>query len=174
MRRLFTRQTRPGRPARRRPFGVVVITILQMTTTLAPLAVLALVRSGQDPSLLAYLRTLEPVNFTIVETLAASMTAWQSFYQFSGLTPPAVLSILLLALTGARVVIIAGFWFLKRWGWVLLMVQLGLLMVTDLYVYFNGSPHFLSMLNSVLVVFYLNQREVQQAFQARHKVVEVV
>jgi hypothetical protein len=170
MRRLFTRQVRPGRPSRRRPFGVIVITILQLAGALAPLAILGLANTVQAASLLAYLRNLEPVNFFIFETLEAYFHAWQ----LPGITPVGVVAMIILILAAVRVAIIAGFWYLKRWGWVLLMVQLGLLMLFDLYAYFSGAPNYFSMLNSVLVVFYLNQREVQQAFQARRQVVEAL
>jgi uncharacterized membrane protein (DUF2068 family) len=60
-----------------------------------------------------------------------------------------------------------GLWRLRRWAWYLIMLQLGLGMTTDLYNYYNEAPEYLSMLFNVLIVLYLNQREVQQAFVRR-------
>lgn len=174
MRRLFTRKVRSGRPPRRRPFGVVVITLLQVSSALALLAITLLVNAGLGPNLVDYLRSLQPYSFNLYEAIFW----YASVFQASGLLPEQItgntLLTVLILLVALRLMIITGFWFLKRWGWVLLMVQLGLVMLVDLYTYFNGVPHFLSMLNSVLVVFYLNQREVQLAFQVRKPVVETV
>jgi hypothetical protein len=149
----------------------VVITILQMAGALAPLIIVGLANTIAVSGLLFYLRSFEPVNFVIFESLESYFRTGQSG-PIQGLTQLDLVTAIVLILVAIRVAIIAGFWFLKRWGWVLLMVQLGLVMLVDLYAYLSGSPHYFSMVNSVLVVFYLNQRDVQQAFQARKPVVE--
>ena len=63
--------------------------------------------------------------------------------------------------------IIVGLWHLRRWAWVLIMVQVGLSMLSDLGGYFYGNYSFLSMIVNVIIVFYLNQREVQRAFSGQ-------
>jgi uncharacterized membrane protein len=172
MKSLLSRRIRAGKPARSRPFGVVVITILQIAGALAPLAVSALVSSRISPNLLDYLRRLQPNSFDLYETILSYFSALQASGWLLDLSPVDGLLAALILLVAVRLVIIAGFWYLKRWGWVLMMVQLGFVMLVDLYAYFSGGQHFLSMLNSILVVFYLNQRDVQQAFQARQQLLE--
>jgi uncharacterized membrane protein (DUF2068 family) len=66
-----------------------------------------------------------------------------------------------------RLVVTYGLWRLRRWAWALFMVQVGVIMVYDLWVYFGGAPPYLSMVTSVVMVFYLNQRDVQLAFSRR-------
>lgn len=61
-------------------------------------------------------------------------------------------------------VLVAGLWRQRRWAWVLFMVRLGLDMAIDLISFANGEPHYFSMLLNVLMVFYLNQTDVQRAF----------
>jgi hypothetical protein len=57
-----------------------------------------------------------------------------------------------------------GLWTLQRWAWVATMLWAGVTMVTALLAYFRGDPQFVSMALSVVVVFYLNSREVQGVF----------
>ena len=52
----------------------------------------------------------------------------------------------------------------KRWGWVLLMLRLGLDLGTTIWAYFFATPNDIGMLAAVVTVFYLNQRSVQQLF----------
>ncbi|NPV63013.1 MAG: hypothetical protein HPY61_10385 [Methanotrichaceae archaeon] len=58
-----------------------------------------------------------------------------------------------------------GLWRLQRWAWVLLMVQVGLSMIGDLWSYLQGNPSYFTMLMDIVLVFYLNQREVQSIFE---------
>ena len=63
-----------------------------------------------------------------------------------------------------------GLWRRQRWAWFLTMLQLGVFMLSDLYSYFTGDPvatYAWSMLLNVIMVFYLNQREVQALFMAK-------
>ena len=63
-----------------------------------------------------------------------------------------------------------GLWRRRRWAWFLTMLQLGVFMLSDLYSYFTGDAvetYAWSMLLNVIMVFYLNQREVQALFMAK-------
>lgn len=71
------------------------------------------------------------------------------------------------ALNLLSIIVIFGLLRLRRWAWVLVMIQLGMVMALDLVLYFAGSPQYASMLISVVTVFYLNQSEVQDAFRRR-------
>jgi hypothetical protein len=64
-------------------------------------------------------------------------------------------------------VLALGLWRLQRWAWVTLMVWQGLLMVTDIWGRFNGNPSYPTMILSVIIVFYINQREVKKVFSGR-------
>lgn len=55
----------------------------------------------------------------------------------------------------------------RRWAWALVMIQMGAVMALDLTAYFAGEPRYRSMLMSVIIVFYLNQSEVQDTFGRR-------
>lgn len=57
-----------------------------------------------------------------------------------------------------------GLWRLQRWAWVATMLWAGINMGQALYSYFWGTPQYIAMALSVVIVLYLNQREVQLAF----------
>lgn len=57
-----------------------------------------------------------------------------------------------------------GLWRLQRWAWVATILWAGVNMGQALYGYFWGSPQYIAMALSVVIVLYLNQREVQLAF----------
>ena len=60
-----------------------------------------------------------------------------------------------------------GLWRLNRWAWTGMMLWHGLILATGLVAYLRGEQPFLELAISVVVVFYLNQSEVQRAFR-RH------
>ena len=57
-----------------------------------------------------------------------------------------------------------GLFFLKRWGWILTMILTGLGLSYTIWSYFHGSPSYIAMIMDLVIVFYLNQREVQMPF----------
>jgi hypothetical protein len=65
------------------------------------------------------------------------------------------------------IVIAVGLWRLQRWAWVATMLWFGFTMVEALITYAAGEPQYGIMVLSIITVFYLNQRDVQQAFRAR-------
>ncbi|MFN2200175.1 MAG: hypothetical protein ACK2UO_03160, partial [Caldilineaceae bacterium] len=44
------------------------------------------------------------------------------------------------------------------------MMDTGFGMFLNIWAYFHGRPNYIAMAASVLIVFYMNQREVQHAF----------
>ena len=119
---------------RKRPFGVRVIVILQF-----------------------------------LSILSLAIDYWESIWQFPSPVPELigqdeVALVFALFTVLYQFVVTIGLILLQRWAWLLIMVQLGLGMAFDLWAYSNGTPLYASMLISVLMVFYLNQRDVQQAF----------
>lgn len=68
------------------------------------------------------------------------------------------------AVASAGLAISIGLWLLKRWAWVAIMAVLGFDMAIDLYGYVYDTPSYVSMVLSVIAVFYMNQHDVRQAF----------
>jgi hypothetical protein len=55
---------------------------------------------------------------------------------------------------------------LRPWSWVMAMITQGINLATELANYTRGHANYLSMVASVVIVLYLNQRDVQRAFNA--------
>lgn len=70
-----------------------------------------------------------------------------------------------IVVTVVGLVIAAGLWRLQRWAWVAVMLWVGVSMTSALVAYVDGVPRYPVMALSVLIVFYLNQRDIQQAFR---------
>ena len=125
----------------KRPFGVTIIAILKLLNALAILSaigVLAIALSGGD---------LERIE--------------QQFEQENDLR----LTSIVLGMLGLVVAI--GLWRLRFWAWAGIMILTGLSLATNLMNYFRGDPLYVAMAFDVLVVFYLNQRDVRRAFIPR-------
>ena len=67
-------------------------------------------------------------------------------------------------LIGCLAMAALGLFFLKRWGWILTMILTGLGLSYTIWSYFHGSPSYIAMIMDLVIVFYLNQREVQMPF----------
>lgn len=126
----------PRTAKRKRPFGVKAIILLSALTTLYSAFILALLYV--DP-------TVE-----IPLLLEIKLEKWLEIY-FS-------------ATIAVQILVIMGLWQMKRWGWFLVMLNTGLGMFLNIWAYFYARPNYVAMAVSVLIVFYMNQREVQQAF----------
>ncbi|RMF01587.1 MAG: hypothetical protein D6768_10315 [Chloroflexi bacterium] len=127
----------------RRPFGVIVIILLQ---------ILSLGSMILDIYVISDVKTVIPA--------------------LPGTLELVLLPVPLVGLLIYQVIVIAGLWFLRRWAWFLLMIQLGLAMSFQLLLYLAGTPLYLYMFFSVLMVFYLNQRDVQRVFARRFQIEE--
>ncbi len=120
----------------KRPFGVTVIIILLLISLGSLIGDLTGVPISQLPNFLPA-GLYDNVNYAII--LGVGMIVFQ-------------------------LVIIIGLWRLQRLAWFLLMIQLGVSMGIGLGAYFNGHKLYSYMLLNVIMVFYLNQRDVQHAF----------
>jgi hypothetical protein len=65
---------------------------------------------------------------------------------------------------GVGLIVSYGLWRLRRWAWVATMLWAGANMGQALYGYFWAEPQFTAMVLSVVIVLYMNQRDVQLAF----------
>jgi uncharacterized membrane protein (DUF2068 family) len=125
----------------KRPFGVSVIALLLIAYVLFMAAVFYLSINSQDSSIAAQL--VHIMNRTQIQAIL-------------------VVEIIIL------LVIAIGLWRLQRWAWLLLMIWVGIQMFFDLWDYFYGHHlHTASLLICVLIVFYINQREVKKAFSGK-------
>jgi uncharacterized membrane protein (DUF2068 family) len=124
----------------KRPFGVSVIVLLIAAYILFTASVFYLSIKSQDSSISAQLvQIMNPTE--IRAALVAEL-------------------IILLAIA-------IGLWRLRQWAWFLLMIWVGIQMFFDLMDYFYGHHIHASMLISVIIVFYINQREVKKAFSGK-------
>lgn len=57
-----------------------------------------------------------------------------------------------------------GLWLMYRAAWFAMMILTGFFMALDLYSYITNQANFLMMALNIVIVFYLNQYEVRQAF----------
>lgn len=65
---------------------------------------------------------------------------------------------------GIGLIVSIGLWRLRRWAWVATMTWAGINMAQALWAYWIGEPQYPAMALSVVIVLYLNQRDVQLAF----------
>lgn len=138
-----TPDTLPAEPApiRRRPFGVLVVALIQVSTVV--IALVAVLTSWELP--------WEGV---VVTYLQAHATAR-----------------ILIAVVGLAVIAaVIGMWRLEYWGWALMVSLVGLSLVTDLLTWWrDGSSTSLAAYGrlalDVVSAFYLNTRAVQDAFR---------
>ena len=135
--------------APRRPFGLNAIIFIQLLLVMLSAALLAVVGFAQWVmySIAEDLPSLE-INLGIVEIVT------------------------LILMFFVNLVCAIGLWRRQRWAWFLTMFQLGVFMISDLYSYFTGAApesYAWSMLLNVMMVFYLNQREVQAIFMHKNR-----
>jgi lysylphosphatidylglycerol synthetase-like protein (DUF2156 family) len=62
-------------------------------------------------------------------------------------------------------VLAVGLWQMRDWAWYAAMIASGLSMFFSIWRHFYGGQPYVTMFLVVVMVFYLNQREVKAAFQ---------
>jgi hypothetical protein len=147
----------PARKRRKRPFGVnalIVVQLFLLFFSVAALVVYVAVATGALDRAIVNLSADSPPSGPTVASLVKLDMDLPDLVQLS-------IEVVLSAIT------LYGLWGMRRWAWYLVMASLGSTMVTELYRYFFDQPDYWSMLFAVVMVFYLNQREVQQAFARR-------
>ncbi len=139
--------------AKRRPFGLLAIIVIQVLTMLGSGLLLLLFLVG----------FVFASRMIVVEGADPKLPNWD-------LSPMDLLQLVLIFVING--VCAVGLWRRKRWAWFLTMLQLGAFMISDLYSYFTNSPpetYAWSMLLNVFMVFYLNQRDVQAIFLTKNE-----
>jgi hypothetical protein len=81
--------------------------------------------------------------------------------------PPGVFNTFGWLIVGIFLLAIVGLLRLKRWGWTLTMILTGTGLALNIWLYFQGAANYLDMASHIVIVFYLNQRDVQAPFLSR-------
>ncbi len=121
---------------RKRPFGVNAIIVLSTLSALY----------GVGAVVVLYF----DLTLTIPTLAGLQLERWLMIY--------------FIATSVVQVFIVIGLLRLRRWGWFLVMLNTGVGMVLNIWAFYNPRPNYIAMAVSVLIVFYMNQRDVQQAF----------
>ena len=129
---------------RKRPFGVTIIALLLLLN-----GSLAAVRGG----LLAYEFYQEEQGKIEPEAVAEFSEDWS------------LIEWLTFPLTVAGIVMAWGMWILNPKAWFATMALQGLYLTAQLYDYIQGDPHYINMITTLAIVFYLNTRDVQVVFR---------
>ena len=130
----------PSQPAKphRRPFGLYAIIVLE--------ALVAVITLG-----LAYLFWRSAPTLFTNET-----ERWNMYGSLSWDIIRAII----------QLVAAIGLWHRRQWAWLATMLLTGLSMATDLWNNANHGEVPITLAISIAIVFYLNQRDVQQQFVA--------
>jgi|MudIll2142460700_1097286.scaffolds.fasta_scaffold52736_2 hypothetical protein len=132
----------------KRPFGIFAVIILEVGIALFGLVFYALMfYMGRSDLIIA------PV-----------FNVYRSLYDFQDW-----LDVIRLLSTLFLFIMAYGLWQYKRWAWVATMAYVGIGMIGQLWAHFFGKPDYLYMLIYVLIVFYLNQSDVQSIFSEAPK-----
>jgi hypothetical protein len=169
---MMTTAPAPTHKRRKRPFGVNALIFVQFFSLLFSVIALilyaAVVTGAFDRAIADLTADSPPPDAATPNTAEGDSEPIQAMAQLikQDLELPDIVQLAIEVVLSA--VTLYGLWGMRRWAWYLVMLSLGLTMVTELYRYFFDQPDYWSMLFAVVMVFYLNQREVQQAF-ARHR-----
>ncbi len=123
-------------------WGIVVLFLTRLYQVIDPLIRMQVFQNGFTTPLIVGLR-LTPLGRAVVT---------------SG-------SYLILSLIG--IVVLIGFLSLHRWAWVLLMAWTGVSLTITLINYFYSHPNYLVMASNTIIIFALNQADVQRIFRIR-------
>jgi hypothetical protein len=129
--------TVPTPRRRKRPFGLYAVIVLLLL---------------QGPSLIA---SRDEVRYGLGWIVPA------------GQNTGAVADLIGISLSLIALVLIVGLWRLKRWAWVGAMMFVGLGLTVGIIQYLRNQPLYGTMLLNIFIVFYLNQRDVQDLFERR-------
>jgi hypothetical protein len=128
--------------------------------------------AGQRPTTITILTGLLLAKAVVSAALAVGWATGQApFISTLGLPSlladagdGATVTTLLFALAAVLFVAAIGLFSGRRLGWLLAMVTTGVFIAADILTFDAGAAHHLWMLLNIVTVFYLNQRDVREAF----------
>lgn len=141
------------RVGRRRPWGVVAVSLVLLVLTLDELVVVGLRMSGE----------------AVPRQTLSVLGNLDVLVQQDWLPAPVVDTI---AIAGGVVLLVlaVSFWLLNRWAWTGVMLLAAVSLTIDVVATLRHRSHPVDMLLCVLAVLYLNRRSVQQLFGTREQV----
>jgi hypothetical protein len=115
-------------------------------------------------------RRKRPFGVTVITVIQVLSVIGAAFFVVDELGTREILRDWRLTIVGGIVVVVGlvialGLWKLRSWAWVGVMLWTGAELAICLAQYLHGIPDYWSMVAGIVVVFYLNQGEVQAAFQ---------
>jgi hypothetical protein len=138
----------------KRPRGVTIIGSLLIVQGLVGILTAGVIIAAHFPGLSQQLPSEVRINLDIT-----SAGNWTYICVY------AIIS--LLALTGGFALLL-----MRPWAWTVAMLVQGYALVIDLWTFFQGEVLYLQMLLAIVIVFYLNTREVRSVFQTRQHPME--
>lgn len=132
-------------PRARRPFGVLVLIVVQVFRAAVLFVQVAGLYSGEF-----FGGRLAPA-IQVPEPPPGTVAFWIS-------------RVLVVGLLAASLVIAVGLFRLRHWAWVGAIVLSGLSLAVAIGAWWAGDPRYSAMVINVVAVFYLNQRETRAAF----------
>jgi carbon starvation protein CstA len=75
-----------------------------------------------------------------------------------------VINLIDIGFTVTLSIVIAGLLTKQRWAWVMTMIIIGISLLIGILEYFQESPRYINMLIGVIIVFYLNERNVRRVY----------
>lgn len=101
-----------------------------------------------------------------VITAGAAMYGWWTRDPFdAGLFDPSVfLHSLTFALASLTLIAAIGLLLMHQWAWPAVLLAISVNMAVGLWAYYDSHPNYVTMTLNVISIFYLNSRDVRQAF----------
>ena len=125
---------------RRRPFGLYAILVLLSVQTVLGVLLAAFLGVGMTVAPADIWAIMAPQSWSLLESLVTMLVT---------------------------AVLVVGLWRYRLWAWYGMMLLLAYWMASDAVGYFRGTPEYISMALNVVMIFYMNQREVRVLFEGR-------
>ncbi|MEZ4522914.1 MAG: hypothetical protein R3A46_14940 [Thermomicrobiales bacterium] len=101
----------------------------------------------------------------LVSSVSAIGGWWVSGPFDAGFRDAAVyLNSLSVAIAGIGLIVVVGLLLMVKWAWPLALFVLSVQLAVGLWAYYHGHPNFITMVLSVVAIFYLNSRDVRGSF----------
>lgn len=81
------------------------------------------------------------------------------------------IAMVIIALTG--LIIAVALFQVRRWSWMAAILLQGVGLLAGLFDYLRGQPNYVGMVFGVILVFYLNQREIKMTYRSQSRAPEL-
>ena len=133
------------------------------------------IQRPRSVAILVMLQVFQGIGLIAYSLYMGELFGWgfeQKDFQFLHIAPIEVFETissgtLYLVLAILTLYIALALWLLNSWAWIAAMTLQGFSLFAALVGYLGHQPNYISMLLSILLVFYLNQQEVQAVFRRK-------